>query len=235
MRHFRILLLFGLMGSLGGCESTALLDDILQASQQNQGLTNQTIANGLREALNVGSGRVVDSLGRSGGFADTSFRIPLPEQLQKAKAVASRFGLSGPLDDLENRMNKAAEAAVPQARVLFLDAIKAMTFEDVLAIYRGGDDAATQYLKSKTTASLDSKMRPIISKNLQDVGAVQILSNVLKQYNAIPLVKPIDPDLNGHVSHYATEAIFVQLAEEEAAIRRDPVKRTTALLKRVFG
>ena len=104
-------------------------------------LTDQTIARGLKEALTVGSGRVVDTLGAQGGFLDGAFRIPLPDKLQDAQEVAARFGLSKPFDELEVRMNRAAEAATPKARELFVGAIRQMSFSDVMSIYRGGDDA----------------------------------------------------------------------------------------------
>jgi uncharacterized protein DUF4197 len=220
---------------LQGCESSALLDDLLKSTSGGTGLSNDTIARGMREALTVGSARVVDTLGAQGGFANSAFHIPLPQQLQDAQEFASRFGLGGPFEELESKMNLAAEAAVPEARDLFVGAIQAMTFEDVMAIYRGPDDAATQYLKKTTQTNLDSRLRPIINTHLNSVGAVRTFRQAVDQYNALPLVKPIDADLNGHVSGYAMEALFSQLAKEEAAIRLDPVKRTTQLLRTVFG
>lgn len=223
---------------LSACESGALngaLADILQSSDSQGGLSSETVARGLREALTVGSERVVDTLGSEGGFANSVFHIPLPQKLVEAKEVAGMFNLTGPFDTLEAKMNEAAEAAVPQARDLFVTAIRGMTFADVMEIYQGPADAATQYLKRSTGATLQDNMQPIIDKHLRSIGAVQTFSDLLTQYNALPLVKPIDADLNGHVSGYATDAIFTQLAAEEAAIRQDPLKRTTALLRQVFG
>ncbi|XOV83006.1 MAG: DUF4197 domain-containing protein [bacterium] len=220
---------------LQGCESTAMLDDLLTSAGGSSAISNTTIAQGMREALTVGSTRAVDTLGREGGFANSAFHIPLPAQLQDAKQFASRFGLAGPFEELELKMNLAAEAAVPEARDLFVSAIRTMTFEDVMAIYRGPDDAATQYLQQTTRTSLDSRLRPIINTHLNSVGAVRTFRQAVDQYNAIPLVKPIDADLNGHVSGYAMDALFSQLATEEAAIRKDPLKRTTQLLRTVFG
>lgn len=220
---------------LQGCESTALLDDLLGSTNSGSAISNDTVARGMREALTVGSARVVDTLGAEGGFANSIFHIPLPQQLQDAKQFASRFGLDGPFEDLELKMNLAAEAAVPEARALFVGAIQAMTFNDVMAIYRGPNDAATQYLKQTTQTTLDNRLRPIINTHLNSVGAVRTFRQAVDQYNAIPLVKPIDADLNGHVSGYAMDALFSQLAKEEAAIRQDPMKRTTQLLRTVFG
>lgn len=234
-RLFQQTICVALLLCLQGCESTALLDDLLKTTSSGTGLSNDTIAQGMREALTVGSARVVDTLGTEGGFANSVFRIPLPQQLQDAQEFANRFGLGAPFETLEAKMNQAAEAAVPEARNLFVGAIRSMTFADVMAIYRGPDDAATRYLKQTTQATLDSRLRPIINTHLNSVGAVRAFRQAVDQYNAIPLVKPIDADLNGHVSGYAMDALFNQLAEEEAAIRRDPVKRTTQLLRTVFG
>lgn len=132
-------------------------------------------------------------------------------------------------------MNQAAEAAAPQAQALFVDAIRSLTFEDVIAIYNGPDDAATQYLKRTTGARLQSDMRGIVDAQLGQVGAVRTFNDVVSRYNALPLVTPIKADLSQHVLDYASDAVFKQLAVEEAAIRQDPVKRTTALLRQVFG
>ena len=223
--------------TLAGCESTALVEELegfLQTSGDGA-LSEQTIARGLSEALTVGSDRVVSTLGNSGGFADSAFRIPLPDTFLKAQETAARFGLSGPFDELEERMNLAAEAAVPQARSLLLGAVNNLTFADVMGIYRGPEDAATQYLKGATGEEIDRRMRPIVNEQLNQVGAVSTFKSLVKQYNALPLVKPIDADLEGHVTNYASAALFTQLAAEEAAIRKDPLKRSTELLRRVFG
>ena len=223
--------------SLAGCESTAVLEDLLggASSASDTGLSNETIANGLREALTVGSDRVVSSLGAEDGFFKSAFHIPLPKTLQNARGVASRFGLEGPFDELELKMNRAAEQATPKARDLFVNSIKQMSFQDVLAIYRGADDSATQYLKSSTEEKLMSQMRPVIDNSLAEVGAVQTFNGLIKQYNALPLVKPVNADVSGHVIEYAQSALFTQLAQEEAAIRKDPLKRSTELLRKVFG
>ncbi len=231
------LLILACVGLLSACENTALLEDILARSGTGDGagLSNQTIADGLREALTVGSARVVDTLGVENGFLGGAFHIPLPEKLQDAQKVAGRFGLSKPFDELETRMNRAAEAATPKARELFVGAIKQMSFQDVMSIYRGGNDAATQYLRRSTGEALQGEMRPIIDSSLENVGAAATLKSLVSRYNALPLVKPIEADLTGHVLGYANDAIFTQLAKEEADIRSNPVKRTTELLQTVFG
>lgn len=220
-----------------GCESTGVLEDLLKAgtSASGGGLSNETIANGLREALTVGSGRVVSSLGAEDGFLKSAFHIPLPAKLQEARGIADRFGLAGPFDELEVKMNRAAEVATPKAKDLFVASIQQMSFQDVLAIYNGADDSATAYLKESTGAELTNQMRPVIEGSLAEVGAVQTFNGLIKKYNALPLVTPIDADVTGHVMGYAQDAIYGQLAVEEAAIRKDPLKRSTELLRKVFG
>ncbi|NOX49686.1 MAG: DUF4197 domain-containing protein [Gammaproteobacteria bacterium] len=220
---------------LSACETLPNLAGLLDPTTDSSTLTSSTIAQGLREALTLGSARVVDSLGVDGGYLNSSFHIPLPAKLRQAQQIAQRFGLGGAFDDLEIRLNRAAEAAAPKARSLFVEAVRQMTFDDVMQIYRGPDDAATRYLERTTTAKLTEQMQPIIDQSLSQVGAVQTLQNLTDRYNRLPLVKPINADITGHVLGYAKTALFTELAKEEAAIRNDPVKRTTTLLKRVFG
>lgn len=234
MRKLTLLVVLALTA---GCESTALLEDILatQSGGDTQGLSNDTIADGLREALTVGSGRVVNTLGSEDGFFGSSFRIPLPEKLQQARSVANKFGLGGSFDELELKINRAAESATPKAKDLFVSAISKMTFDDVLEIYNGPEDSATTYLQRNTANQLKQEMRPVIDGSLADVGALQTFANLVSKYNALPLVTPIDADVTGHVMDYAQQAIFSQLAEEEAEIRENPLKRSTELLRTVFG
>lgn len=233
----RILALTLVLSLLSACESTGLLDDLLtsQSGGSQAGLSNDTIANGLREALTVGSERAVGTLGTKDGFFGSAFRIPLPEKLEQARGVASKFGLGGTFDDLELKMNRAAEHATPIAKDLFVSSIKQMTFADVVSIYQGSDDAATQYLKKTTSAGIETQMRPVIETSMSEVGAVQTFTGLVNQYNALPLVTPVDADVTGHVMTYAKDAIFSQLAVEEAAIRKNPLKRSSELLRTVFG
>jgi hypothetical protein len=220
---------------IGGCESLPELSKVLSVPTAEDVLSTQTIAAGLREALEVSSDRAVDSLGRPGGFFRSAFHVPLPDTLRQAQEVAGRFGLSGIFDEMELKLNRAAEAAVPKAQALFINAIRQLTFADVMSIYHGGDDAATRYLKRTTSAQLRAEMQPIVDSSLAEVGAVSTFKELAGQYNRLPLVTPVDADLTGHVLRFASDAVFARLAREEAAIRRNPAKRTTELLRQVFG
>ena len=199
-------------------------------------LSNDEIVAGLREALKVGSERVVAQVGALDGFnADPEIHIPLPGVLRDVQKTLGRFGMSGLADDLELRLNRGAEAAAPEAKALFLDAITQMTLDDAKGILDGPDDAATQYFKKKTSTRLGKRMKPIVDRNLADVGAIAAYDKMMGQYEAIPLVPDVKADLTDYVVDEALDGIFFYIAKEEAAIRNDPAKRTTEILKRVFG
>jgi Protein of unknown function (DUF4197) len=197
----------------------------------------QDIAAGLTEALEVGTGRVVAQLGKPGGFLDDpKARIPLPGPLEQAQTALRMAGMSGMVDDLEVRMNRAAEAATPVAKDLIIQAIQGLSFQDAAGILSGPNDSATRYLERKTGKSLAQKMRPIVDQQLADAGAVQAFESIAGQYRSLPFVGgTLDVDLTGHVITYAEKAIFAYLGQEEAAIRTNPAARTTSLLKSVFG
>lgn len=199
-------------------------------------LSNEDIGSGLKEALSVGVTNVVNRLGQDGGFLnDPAIHIPLPGKLNKVKSTLDKVGMGDALDDLENRMNRAAEVATPKAKALFITAIKDMTLDDVMGIYKGSDDAATQYFRGKMSLPLAEEMTPIVDEGLADAGAVKAYDKVMNRYNDIPFTPKVDTDLSGYVVEKGMDGIFHYLAQEEAAIRKDPLKQTTSLLRRVFG
>jgi len=198
-------------------------------------LSEKDIAAGLKEALSVGADRVVARVGRKNGYLkDKAISIALPENLQKVDKTLSPIGLGRYTKELEVKMNRAAEIAAPKAKKLFISAIKNMRWQDVKAIYNGKNDAATQYFKKKMTPSLKQMMRPVIDKALAEVDLVKSYNHVLKQYYSIPFVPKVKSDLSGYVMNKGINGMFYYLAKEEAAIRKDPAKRTTELLRRVF-
>ena len=201
-----------------------------------QALTPDEIGAGLKDALLVGSEKVVSQLGRLDGFnLDPAIHIPLPQQLHSVKSLLGKVGMSSMLDDLEWKLNRAAEVATPKAKELFAQAISAMTFEDVMNIYNGPDDAATRYFQDKMTPALAREMQPVVDQSLAEVGAVKAYDNVMGQYRSIPFVPDVKADLTTYVVEKGMDGIFHYIAVEEAAIRHDPAKRTTELLQRVFG
>lgn len=194
------------------------------------------IAAGLKEALRVGSERVVGILGAADGFnASPDVHIPLPGALQKVQSALSKIGMSSLADDVELRLNRAAEAAVPKAKSLFVDAISEMTVDDAKGILNGPKDAATQYFRSKMSAPLAADMKPIVDTQLSEVGAIAAYDKMMGQYKTMPFVPDVKADLTDHVLTKAIDGVFLYLGREEAAIRDNPAKRTTELLQKVFA
>lgn len=216
--------------------SCADLDKLVQRIDNNSKLSNSQIAAGLKEALRVGSSTVVRNLGRQNGFnKDRIAHIHLPKNLGKVQSALSKIGYSHYLDDLELRLNRAAEKATPRAKTLFISAIKQLTWSDVKNIYNGPDDAATRYFQKKMTPPLKTDMRPVINSVLAEVGAIKSYERAISKYKSIPFVPDIRADLTNYTINKTLDAIFYYLAKEETAIRNDPAKRTTELLRQVFG
>ena len=205
-------------------------------SKKTETLSVDEIGAALKEALRVGTRTVTDQLGRLDGFnGDPAVHIPLPENLQTVKSVLDRVGMSQLVDDLEIKLNRAAEEATPPAKRLFLQAIDDMTVDDVKGIYNGPEDAATRYFQKKMTPALAIEMRPVVDESLSTVGAIQAYDTLMGQYRSIPFVPDVKADLTEYVLEKGMDGIFYYLAKEEAAIRQNPAKRTTELLKQVFG
>jgi hypothetical protein len=212
------------------------LDTFGQSAPSMTQLTTGEIAGGLREALWVGTERVVQQLGQVDGFnADPAVHIPLPGTLQTVKSVLANIGMSGMADELETRLNRAAEAATPEAKQIFAQAITKMTLDDVMHIYNGPENAATQYFKRKMSPRLFERMTPIIASSLSDVGAVQTFDQMMAQYKNIPFVPDVKANLTGYVVEKSLDGLFYYVGKQEAAIRQNPTARTTELLRRVFG
>ncbi len=241
MRKLLIIVLLPLSMCISSCASNPELigvaNEILRQTASGGPVTEAEIGLGLKEALRVGTDSVVGQLGAVDGFnADPRIHIPLPSSLLQIKDVAGRLGLASIFNDLELKMNRAAEIATPKAKALFWDAIQQLTLDDVMNIYRGEQDAATRYFESKMQPQLLASMQPIIAQSLSEVGAVQSYDQLISSLGPAGVILPdYKTQLTNHVLQLGSAAIFNYLAEEEAAIRQDPVKRTTQLLRRVFG
>lgn len=209
---------------------------VLQSTAPATALVEREIALGLKDALRVGTERVISTVGKIDGFnANPDIRIPLPGILKSVQNGLGSVGFSGMLDDLELRLNRAAEAAVPEGRKLFVDALSQMTLDDAVQIYKGPDDAATSYFRTKMSPALAARFRPVVDESLQDVGAVQAYQTFLGEYERMPFMPSVQTDLAGHVVDRALDGLFLMLAREEKAIRENPAARTTDLLKKLFG
>jgi hypothetical protein len=206
-----------------------------QTGAEQTNLSMADITAGLKQALTIGSENVVQQLGQADGFyKDKQVHIPLPGTLATVKNALDKVGMSSFTDDLELKLNRAAETAAPKARDLFVNAISEMTFDDARAILNGPEDAATQYFKKKMSPDLAEAMAPVVDDSLSEVGAVQSYDRMMGQYATLPFVPDIKADLTDHVVQKGMDGIFFYMAKEEAAIRSDPVKQTTDLLKKLF-
>lgn len=206
------------------------------------GLTEQKAEAGLREALRLGTQRAIARVGKADGyFKDPAIRIPLPGLLEQSRRALRAAGAAGLLDDLELRMNRAAESAAPKAVQIFTDAIGKMSVADAKAIVGGPKDGATQYFKRTTTEPLTQAFRPIVERTLSEAGAVQAYDAVLKRTSgALAGLSSLgagtaDVNLTDFVLDKALAGLFHYVATEEAAIRANPAARTSELLRQVFG
>ena len=200
------------------------------------GLSSTEAASGLREALLQGIGKGADQAAQPDGFyLNRLIRIPFPPDAQRVATTLRSLGLGSQVDKFELSLNRGAEDAARSAKPIFLAAIKSLTFSDVWNILTGQPDAATQYLKRTTSAQLTTAFAPIMQQSLAKVGATRYYTQLATQYNMLPLVTPVQPDLNQYATGKAVEGLFTLIAQEEANIRENPVARTTELLRRVFG
>jgi len=194
------------------------------------------IAKGLKEALKVGSANAVGRTGRADGyFRNEAIKILLPEKLKPVEKALRAVGLSSKVDELVLGMNRAAERAAPAAKDIFLVAIRKMTFDDARTIYSGGDTAATEYFRAKTTAPLTTAFAPAVKQAMGEVGVSRQYDEVASRYDRLPLAHRETFDLDEYVVSKALAGLFLVLGEEEKKIRTDPAARVTSLLREVFG
>lgn len=206
--------------------SAAGLDDI----------SNRDAINGLRQALTSGTQAAVAKLGREDGFfGDSRIRIPLPPSMKSAEAVMHSIGMGKQVNDLELRMNRAAEAAVPRAKSLLVDAVRKMSVQDAKGILTGGKDSATQYFKRTTTEPLAEQFKPIVKRAMAKVRLAQKYNEIAASGAKVGLVKEEDAHLEDYVTRKTLEGLFVVIADEEKKIRENPAGAASAVVKKVFG
>jgi len=206
------------------------------AAAQLENITNREAVSALRTALEKGSRAAVDQLGRENGFfGDARVKIPLPESLKRAERTMRRFGMGKYADELVLTMNRAAEAAVPEAKQLFVDSVKKMTVQDAKGILTGGDTAGTEYFKRTNSDQLRKRFLPIVKKSTAKVGLAQKYNQYAEQGAAFGLVKQEHANLDDYVTQKALDGLYFMVAEEEKKIRKDPVGSASNIIKKVFG
>lgn len=211
----------------------------VNGGERSGGLTNADVVAGLKEALTKGAQHSVDLASVTDGFwKNDRLRIPFPPEAIKVKNTLNDLGMNAQVEKFELTMNRAAEQATKEAVPVFVNAIKGMTVSDGFAILKGGDHAATNFLKEKTTAELMAKFRPIVENATKQVALTSYWTPLAGAYNKASMFtggQAVDPDLDAYVTQKAIDGLFVLVADEEQKIRKDPMARTTDLLRRVFG
>lgn len=214
--------------------SLLIMGTILQTAHAQ--LNNLDVASGLKEALNKGVEQGVQKLSVTDGFfKNLAVKILIPPDAQKIEKTLRNMGFGADVDQAILSMNRAAEDASKSAAPIFLNAIKSMSITDAMGILKGGDSSATTYLRTKTTAELTTAFTPVIKASLDKVDATKYWNTIVSKYNMVPFVKKMNPDLTAYVTEKALSGLFYEIALEEVAIRKNPVARTTDLLKKVFG
>lgn len=209
-----------------------------QTTRRQTSLSDLDISRGLREALTKGVRNAVDDLGRTNGFLDNSrVRIPLPKELQRTEKALRAAGQGRRIDEFIESMNHAAEEAVPVALDIFVDSIMQMSFDDARQIlFSRQDDSATQFFRRTSEDRLRDEFRPIVERFTEQVGVTQKYKQMMGRYGFLGRVVGQDAsDIDGYVTEKAMDGLFLLIADEEKRIRRDPVGRTSAILRAVFG
>jgi len=202
----------------------------------NVSLTNDEVVGGLREALQVGTQKTVERASVANGFfKNPSIKIPFPPEAKKMEATLKNVGMTKQVNKFVETLNRAAEDASKSITPVFVDAITKMSIADGMSILKGSNDAATSYLRDKTTAELTLKIKPIIAASLKKVEITKYWNPLMKKYNSMPMVQKVNPNLEDYVTEKALVGLFKLLAEEEGKIRQDPAARVSDLLKKVFG
>ena len=199
-------------------------------------ISGRDASGGLKEALTQGAGKAVEVLGKQDGFlGNPKVKIPLPESVQKVEGLMRGFGMGKQADELLTAMNRAAEAAVPQAKVLLVNSIKQMSVEDAKGILSGGEDSATQYFRRTTSGPLAEKFKPVVRNAMARVKLAEKYDQFAGKAAKFGLVREQDAHLENYVTQKALDGLYLMIAEEEKAIRKNPAEAVGKLAKKVFG
>ena len=206
------------------------------AKAQSKAPSQNMLVSVFKQALSIGTEKAVQTFSQQDGyFGNQAIKILLPDSMQKVADVLGKLGMQKQVDDLIVSMNRAAEKAAHQAASIFGAAIKDMGIQDAQTIYSGGDTAATEFFKEKTSAQIFSAFKPIISSSMQEVGTTTLFNTLMSKYNSMPFVPKKTIDIEEYVTTKATDGLFTMVGEEEKNIRTNPAARTTDLLKSIFG
>ena len=222
---------------LAAAPAGAQVDKLLKGLGGGQcaGLSDAKIADGLKQALQVATGKAVSLTGTTDGyFRNEAIKILMPEKLKTLESGLRTVGYGSQIDEFVLSMNRAAESASPKAKQIFLDAISGMSFDDARRILNGGDTAATDFFRGKTTPQLTTAFRPPVSRSMSQVGVTRQYKDLISRFEAIPFARSQTFDLDGYVVDKGLAGLFHVLGEQEKQIRTNPTARATDLLKEVF-
>lgn len=221
--------------SVGCAEMSSVLEDYNKTNGAIP-LTNNEVISGLREALTVGTNNSTSLTSKLDGFyKNPEIFIPFPPEAIKVKEKVEALGMKKQVDEFVMTLNRSAETASKEAAPIFIGAIKEMTIADGFAILRGADNAATSYLKEKTSAQLKIKFNPVVKNAINQVEVTKYWNPIINAYNKIPFIEKQNPNLEDYITTKAMDGLFLMIEKEEKKIRKDPVARVTELLKKVFG
>jgi len=225
---------------LFGCaEMTTVLNEASKAIDTTDGsspLTNIEVIKGLKEALSVGTNNSTSLTSKLDGFyKNPEIFIPFPPEAIKVKEKIEALGMKSQVDKFVMTLNRSAETASKEAAPIFINAITSMSIADGFSILRGGDNAATTYLKQKTSGQLRVKFNPVVKNAVEKVEVTKYWNPVITTYNKIPFIEKQNPDLEDYVTTKAMDGLFLMIEKEEKKIRKDPIARVTDILKRVFS
>lgn len=236
MTRYRLIYPIVFLFIFASCTSSDI-NKILQGVGGQAPLTQQEVSQGLKEALIQGISKGAEQASKQDGFfGNELIRILLPEDARRVENTLRQIGLGSEVDRALLAINRGAERAAQEAKPIFINAIRQMTIQDAFAILRGEQDAATQFLRRTTESQLVELFQPKIQESLNEVGATRFYGDIANTYNSLPLTnRKIDPDLNAYVTERAIDGLFKLVAAEEQNIRQNPLERSTALMRRVFG
>lgn len=224
-----------------GCTATQInqtigaVGDILNESSSTS-LTATQVASGLKEALTKGVTKGAANVSKPDGYLkNLNIKIPFPPEVKKVEDKLRQIGMGKQVDNFVTTLNRGAEDAAKSAKPIFVNAITAMTIQDAWSILKGADNAATDYLKRATTSQLRAKFKPVIQTSLNKVNATKYYGDIVNTYNKIPFVEKVNPNLDDYATQKAIDGLFFMIEKEEKLIRKDPLARTTELLKKVFS
>ena len=249
MKRLLPITLFALFISQANALDLGTLKDAIKTTSSSSGsssstgssagvssLSNEEASGGLKEALTQGVGKAVGTLGAADGFfGNKEVKIPLPKSLKKIEKGMKLMGMGKQSDELVLKMNRAAEAAVPEAKALLVGSIKQMTLADAKGILTGPQDAATQYFKRTTSKQMGEKFLPIVTKATENVQLAASYNKYAEMGSKFGVVKKEDANIEQYVTNKALDGLYLMIAKEEAAIRKDPLGQASSLLKKVFG